>query len=55
MPTVAQDAVAVDRLYRSSYAGAPAARLRRVPGATHMIMYSQSARFYAEVREFLSS
>ena len=53
VPTVAQDAVAVDRLYRSSYAGAPGARLRRVPGATHMIMYSQAARFYAEVREFL--
>lgn len=53
VPNVPQDAAAIDRLYRSSYAGARGARLRRVPGATHMIMYSQPARFYAEVREFL--
>ena len=52
-PSVPQDAVAIDRIYRSSYAPAKAARLRRVPGATHMIMYSQPQRFYAEVREFL--
>ena len=52
-PSVPQDAVAVDRLYKASYAPAKAARLRRVPGATHMIMYSQPQRFYAEVREFL--
>jgi N-formylmaleamate deformylase len=49
------DAVAVDRLYRAGYAPAKEARLRRVPGATHMIMYSQPQRFYAEVREFLRS
>lgn len=53
VPTAAQDAVAIDRLYRSSYANAKGARLRRVPGATHMIMYSQPQRFHAEVREFL--
>lgn len=53
VPARTQDAVPIDRLYRSSYAGARAARLRRVAGATHMIMYSQSQRFYAEVREFL--
>jgi N-formylmaleamate deformylase len=52
-PANAQDAPAVDRLYRSSYAAAREARLRRVPGATHMVMYSQPQRFYAEVREFL--
>jgi len=55
VPGTPQDAVAVDRLYRSGYAGAKGARLRRVPGATHMIMYSQPQRFYAEVREFLKS
>ena len=38
VPGNAQDAPAVDRL---------------VPGATHMIMYSQPQRFHAEVREFL--
>lgn len=53
VPTTTQDAVAIDRLYRSSYATAKGARLRRVPGATHMIMYSQPQRFHAEVREFL--
>lgn len=53
VPAAAADAAAIDRLYRSSYAGAKAARLRRVPGATHMIMYSQPQRFYAEVRAFL--
>jgi pimeloyl-ACP methyl ester carboxylesterase len=52
-PANAQDAPAVDRLYRNAYAPAKDARLRRVPGATHMIMYSQPQRFYAEVREFL--
>jgi pimeloyl-ACP methyl ester carboxylesterase len=53
VPTTAQDAARIDRLYRTSYAGAKAARLRRVPGARHMVMYSQPARFHAEVREFL--
>ncbi|HEV2567197.1 alpha/beta hydrolase [Sphingomonas sp.] len=53
VPASAQDALAVDRLYRSSYAPAKGATLRRVSGATHMIMYSQPQRFYAEVREFL--
>lgn len=55
VPSTPLDAVAVDRLYRSGYASAKGARLRRVPGATHMIMYSQPQRFYAEVREFLRS
>ncbi|NNM77518.1 alpha/beta hydrolase [Sphingomonas sp. ID1715] len=55
VPSSAQDAPAVDRLYRTSYAPAKDARLRRVPGATHMVMYSQPQRFYAEVREFLRS
>jgi len=55
VPAVPQDAVAIDRLYRVSYAGVKGARLRRVLGATHMIMYSQPQRFHAEVREFLSS
>ena len=55
VPNVAADAAAVDRLYRGSYASAKEVRLRRVPGATHMIMYSQPQRFYAEVRDFLRS
>jgi N-formylmaleamate deformylase len=53
VPTTPQEAAVTDRLYRTSYAGAKAARLRRVPGATHMVMYSQPARFHAEVRAFL--
>ena len=55
VPNVPQDAAAVDRLYRSGYAGVKGARLQRVPGATHMVMYSQPQRFHAEVREFLRS
>jgi N-formylmaleamate deformylase len=54
VPAHPQDAAATDRLYRAGYAPAKAARLRRVPGASHMIMYSQPQRFHAEVREFLS-
>jgi pimeloyl-ACP methyl ester carboxylesterase len=55
VPTAPQDAASIDRLYRSSYAGAKGARLRRVPGATHMVMYSQPQRFHAEVRGFLGN
>lgn len=55
VPANAQDAPAVDRLYRTSYAPAKDAKLRRVPGATHMVMYSQPRRFHAEVRDFLRS
>ena len=55
VPASAQDAPPIDRLYRSSYAMAKDAKLKRVPGATHMIMYSQAQRFYAEVREFLKA
>jgi N-formylmaleamate deformylase len=53
VPNVPEDAAAIDRLYRTSYAPAGDARLRRVPGSGHMIMYDQPQRFYAEVREFL--
>jgi N-formylmaleamate deformylase len=53
VPTAPQDAAAIDRLYRNSYAPAKDVRLRRVPGSGHMIMYDQPARFHAEVREFL--
>ncbi|MFD1610301.1 alpha/beta fold hydrolase [Sphingomonas tabacisoli] len=52
-PADPQDAAAVDRLYRTSYAPARKAQLRRVPGSGHMIMYDQPQRFYAEVRQFL--
>lgn len=54
VPNVPQDAAAIDRLYRLGYARANGARLRRVTGATHMVMYSQPQRFYAEVRAFLT-
>lgn len=53
VPTTPKDAAVVDRLYRTSYAPAKGARLRPVAGASHMIMYSQPPRFYAEVRSFL--
>jgi pimeloyl-ACP methyl ester carboxylesterase len=53
VPNIPEDAVAVDRLYRIGYAPAHGAKLRRVPGSGHMIMYDQPQRFYAEVREFL--
>lgn len=54
VPDDATDAAAIDRLYRTSYAGLKTARLRRVPGSGHMVMYDQPQRFYAEVRAFLS-
>lgn len=54
VPDDAQDAAAIDRLYRDSYAPAHGVRLRRVAGSGHMIMYDQPQRFYAEVRAFLT-
>lgn len=53
VPNIAEDAAAVDRLYRTSYAPAHKVRLRRIPGSGHMVMYDQPQPFYAEVREFL--
>jgi N-formylmaleamate deformylase len=53
VPDIAQDAAAIDRMYRNGYASAKAARLKRVPGSGHMIMYDQPQRFQAEVRAFL--
>lgn len=55
VPADPQAAATIDRLYRSGYAGARTARLRRIPGASHMIMYSHPQRFHAEVREFLKA
>lgn len=54
VPDEAQDAAAIDRLYRTGYAGLKGARLRRVPGSGHMVMYDQPRRFYAEVLGFLT-
>lgn len=54
VPNIPEDAAAVDRLYRSSYAPAHGAKLRRVAGSGHMIMYDQPQRFYTEVRDFLT-
>lgn len=53
VPNAPQDAAAIDRMYRSGYAGAKGAKLRRVPGSGHMIMYDQPQRFHAEVSAFL--
>lgn len=53
VPDIPADAVAVDRLYRIGYAPAHGAKLRRVAGSGHMIMYDRPQRFYAEVRDFL--
>lgn len=54
VPDDAADAAAIDRLYRTGYAGLKGVRLRRVPGSGHMVMYDQPRRFYAEVRAFLA-
>jgi pimeloyl-ACP methyl ester carboxylesterase len=55
VPNIPEDAAVVDRLYRTSYASAHGAKLRRVPGSGHMIMYDQPQRFYADVRAFLTA
>lgn len=55
VPGIAEDAAAIDHLYRSSYAAAKGARLRRVPGSGHMVMFDQPQRFYAELRTFLTA
>lgn len=55
VPDVPEDAAAIDRLYRNGYSGAKRARLRRVAGSGHMIMYDQPQRFYAEVSAFLKA
>lgn len=53
VPGDVQAAAAIDRRYAAAYAGAKA-RLRRIPGSGHMIMYDQPARLAAEVRAFLA-
>lgn len=53
VPNQPQDAAAVDRLYSARYASAKGARLRRIPGSGHMVMFDQPQRFVAELREFL--
>lgn len=53
VPNIPEDAAAIDRLYRISYASPRGAKLRRVAGSGHMVMYDQPQRFYAEVRDFL--
>jgi pimeloyl-ACP methyl ester carboxylesterase len=53
VPNIPEDSIAIDRLYRIGYAPVHGAKLRRVPGSGHMVMYDQPQRFYAEVREFL--
>lgn len=53
VPSDIQSAAPIDRRYAAAYAKAAKARLRRVPGSGHMVMYDQPQRFAAEVREFL--
>jgi N-formylmaleamate deformylase len=45
----------IDRDYRTGYAPKPGAKLIRVDGSGHMIMYDQPARFHAALKAFLSS
>lgn len=54
VPNEADEAAPIDRLYRSSYAGLKGARLRRVAGSGHMVMYDKPQAFYAEVKAFLA-
>ncbi|HEY0446881.1 MAG TPA: alpha/beta hydrolase [Allosphingosinicella sp.] len=44
----------MDAYYRASYAGAPQARLKRMPDSYHFIMWDAPAAFAAEVRSFLA-
>ena len=44
---------AIDRTFSAAYAGARGARLVRIDGSGHMIMFDQPARFQAELRDFL--
>lgn len=44
----------VDRTYRAAYAARPNAKLVRIDRSGHMIMYSQPARFRAELKAFLA-
>ena len=47
-------APALDRDFARAYAPAHGARLIRIDGSGHMIMFDQPARFAAEVRAFLA-
>lgn len=50
----ASTAVRTDAAYARAYSRARGARLRRIDGSGHMIMYDQPARLHAAVREFLA-
>ena len=54
-PNVPLTAEQFDELYRASYAGVPAVRLKRIPDSLHFIMHDQPERFAAEMRMFLIS
>jgi pimeloyl-ACP methyl ester carboxylesterase len=54
VPDDATDAAAIDRLYRTSYATLKSARMRRIAGSGHMVMFDQPQRFYADVKAFLA-
>jgi pimeloyl-ACP methyl ester carboxylesterase len=44
----------VGPLYRKAYEGAPGAKLSRVDGSYHFIMYDQPERFRALLADFLA-
>jgi pimeloyl-ACP methyl ester carboxylesterase len=46
---------AADHAYRSAYAPAKGAKLVRIDGSGHMIMYDQPARFGAALKAFLAN
>jgi pimeloyl-ACP methyl ester carboxylesterase len=45
----------IDRTYRAAYAPRPKTKLVRIDRSGHMIMYSQPARFRAELKAFLAA
>lgn len=53
VPNDLPTAAAIDRRYAAAYRNATKARLRRIPGSGHMIMYDQPARLASEVKAFL--
>lgn len=55
VPGTQLDAAAVEHAYRTGYAAAKRARLTRVPGSGHMIMFDQPHRFRTELASFLGS
>ncbi len=45
----------MDGYYRASYAGAPQAEVKHIPGSYHFIMYDQPELFQTELKAFLAT